>query len=348
MKSNHNQKVIESLLALPDQLSSAWQEGQFLNVKKLSGTKFKNIVCCGMGGSNLAMELVRSVYGHQLKVPVVLVRNYHLPTFAGKDSLIIISSYSGTTEETISCLREARSKKLKIFCLSTGGEIISQAKRYKLPYYLLDLKSNPSGQPRYGINSQIGILIALLSKLKIISATPREIEALSANLKNLNFSYWSKNGEANPATDLAAQLANKSIIIVSAQFLAANGHILANQINESAKQLAHPYLLPELNHHLLDGLAFPRSVSKATKFVFLNSSNYENNIHKRTAITQKILSRQKISFVNHFSPASSRLAAALEILLFGSWVSYYLSEINGVDPTDVPWVKFLKAELKKN
>jgi len=348
MKSNNSQKVIDSLLALPDQLSQAWQEGQFINTKKLSGAKFKNIICCGMGGSNLAMELVRSVYGNQLKVPVILVRNYHLPAFAGKDSLIIISSYSGTTEETISCLQEARAKKLKIFCLSTGGEIISQAKRYKLPHYLLDAKSNPSGQPRYGVGSQIGILIALLNKLKIILVTDREISSLTENLKNLNFSYWSKKGEANPATDLATQLAHKSIIIVSAQFLSANSHILANQINESAKQLAHPYILPELNHHLLDGLSLPRSVSKTTKFLFLNSSSYENNINKRVAITQKILSRQKIPFANYFASSSNRLAAALETLIFGSWVSYYLSELNGVDPAEVPWVNFLKTELKKN
>jgi glucose/mannose-6-phosphate isomerase len=347
MKSPNSQKVIESLLALPDHLSQAWQEGQLLNVKKLSGAKFKNIICCGMGGSNLAMELVRSVYGNQLKIPVILVRNYHLPAFAGQDSLIIISSYSGTTEETISCLQEARAKKLKIFCLSTGGEIVSQAKRYKLPYYLLDAKSNPSGQPRYGIGLQIGILIALLNKLKIIKVATREIDALSANLKNLNFSYWRKNGEANPATNLAAQLANKSIIIVAAQFLSANAHILANQINESAKNLAHPYLLPELNHHLLEGLALPRTVSKATKFLFLNSSSYENNINKRVAVTQKVLARQKIAFVNHFTSATSRLTAALEILLFGSWVSYYLSELNGADPTAIPWVNFFKAELKK-
>ena len=341
------QKVIDSLLALPDQLSQTWEEGKFLNLKKLSGTKYKNIICCGMGGSNLAMELVRDAFGGQLKVPVILVRNYHLPAFAAKDSLIIISSYSGTTEETISCLREARAKKLKIFCLSTGGEIIAQAKKHQLPYYLLDAKHNPSGQPRYGVGSQIGILVALLSRLKFIRINDREISSLIETLKQLNFSYWSKKNEATPATGLAEELAGKSLIIVGAQHLKANAHILANQINESAKNLAHPYFLPELNHHLLDGLELPRSVSKATKFLFLNSSAYEPGIAKRAAVTQKILSRQKIAFANYFAAADNSLAEALQTLLFGSWVSYYLSEINGADPTAIPWVKFLKTELKK-
>ncbi|HLD28166.1 MAG TPA: SIS domain-containing protein, partial [Patescibacteria group bacterium] len=136
-------------------------------------------------------------------------------------------------------------------------------------------------------------------------------------------------------------------ILVGAEFLSANGHIIANQINESAKNFAVPFVIPELNHHLMEGLLLPSAVTSRIRFVFFNSSLYHSENKKRFAITQQVLRRQQIKYMEYTINGSSRLEAALEILLFGSWLSFYLTVINEQNPTDIKWVDYFKAELKK-
>jgi len=336
--------VAQSLSFLPRQLEQAWQELKNYRLPP-SYLKVKNIAVCGMGGSNLSSEIVRSVYGGAMKVPLNLVRGYNLPGFVSRDTLVIISSYSGNTEEAVSCLKQAVSRKAKIFCLASGGEVISLAKKFKLPFYHFDLKFNPSNQPRYGLGSQLGAMLAIFSKLKIIKLTDRELSEAIVYLDKLNNSF--KNFQDNLAKELANKLYDHSLIIVAAEFLAANAHILANQINESAKNLAHPHLIPELNHHLMEGLALPKSVSRQTMFLFLNSSSYTPLVYKRFAVTQKVLVKQKIKFANHFVISDNKLLAALETLVVGSWLSWHLCNLNHQDPTALPYVNYFKQELKK-
>ena len=167
-------KVALSIGYLPRQLGQAWAE--VLKIKlPLAYAQCQQIVFCGMGGSNLASELVRSIYGAEIKKPFILVRNYNLPAFVNKNTLVIISSYSGNTEESVNCLKQAKDKKAKIFCLASGGKIMALARKNKLPFYKTNTKYNPSGQPRYGLGSQLGAALALFSNLKIIKIRVKKI-----------------------------------------------------------------------------------------------------------------------------------------------------------------------------
>ncbi len=347
LKSYQTYRVAESFLRLPEQILTSWTQAAELKLPARY-LQSQNLVVCGMGGSNLASELLQAVYADEIKVPVSLVRDYNLPHFVSKQSLVVISSYSGNTEETLSCLKQALKKKAKLVVISTGGQAISLAKKHQVPYLQLDKKLNPSAAPRYALGLQLGAILSLLTNLKILKVKLKDIQQAVSYLDLLNHMYVPESDiSQNIAKQVANSLENRLPVLVGADFLAANPHILVNQINESAKQLAVSYTLPELNHHLLEGLALPASLKPKLKFVFFNSSFYSIAIQKRFKITQKVLKKQEISYVDYLITSSDKLLTALEVLLFGSWLSYYLCVLNEQNPLTIPWVDYFKQELKK-
>ena len=188
IKKINNSPVAKSLSLFPEQLVDSWREAG--EVKLPSSYKdFDQIVFCGMGGSNLAPELIQSVFGSQIKKPVILIRDYHLPAFVNKNTLVFICSYSGGTEESVSCFHETRNRKAKIFCLASGGEIINSAKKNRLPYYQFSTKTNPSGQPRYGLGLQIGALLNILTRLKVINLSNQKIADLAKYIEELGIHF---------------------------------------------------------------------------------------------------------------------------------------------------------------
>ena len=261
---------------------------------------------------------------------------------------MVISSYSGQTEESLDCLNEALAYKAKVFCLASGGQLIITAKKHRLPYYLINKKFNPANQPRYGIGSQFGAMLALFDNLKLLKISDREIKQSAEYLSILNQTLKPDiNSNENFAKKLARELNGQLPILIAADFLSANSHILANQINESAKNLAQPYAIPELSHHLLEGLKLPTAVAVKMKFLFFNSNLYSAKISRHFTIVQKILKKQKIKFIDYSIIGDSRLSIALEALLLSSWLSYYLAILNGQNPTAVPLVDYFKKELVK-
>ena len=347
IKTLDKSRVAESIGNLPDQLWQAWEGTKNISLPA-NYAGFNNIVFAAMGGSNLASELARSIYGKTIRVSYVLTRDYNLPAFVDRQSLVIIDSYSGTTEETLNCFKIARHKKAKIICISSGGQLIKLAKKNKVPYYQINDSLNPSDQPRYDVGSQLGAVLGILNKLKVASIKASDIKEATEYLRNLNRAINPAAPYANNlAKKIAHEIKNKFVIIVSAEHLSANGHILANQLNESAKNLAVSFKIPELNHHLLEGLSFPPTVIAKTIFVFLDSSLYAPNIAKRFTVTQKVLSKQNIDSLVISARGQNNLISALETTAFGGWVSFYLSMINGQNPASIPFVHYFKAELKK-
>ncbi len=340
-------KVADSLSMLAEQIKDGWQKAK---AQKFPGShrQFSQVVFCGMGGSNLASEFVRSVCADELKKPMVLVRNYKLPPFVGRDSLVIICSYSGNTEEVLACFNRATERRAKIICLSVGGKLKLLAQKNKTPFVGFNEKLNPSRQPRYAVGTQLGTILGIFDDLGILKIKNEHIDLLADYAKTLNglFGLEAKTPN-NPAKQIAARLYGSLPVVVAADFLAANAHIMSNQLNESAKNLAWYNLLPELNHHLLEGLELPKTISAKLKFLFLNSNLYLPENVRRVKATQKVLAKQGIDFIEYGVSGGSRLLSAVEILAFGSWLSFYLAVLNGKEPAGVPWVDFFKKELKK-
>ncbi len=343
---DRNSLVIQSISALPAQLKQTWINSSKIKISP-QYAKVKNIIFCGMGGSNLASEMIRAVFSAEIKLPFILVRNYDLPAFANKDTLVIISSYSGNTEEPINCFKQALKIKAKIICIATGGKIAEIAKENKIPVLKMDEKLNPAQQPRYGIGSQLGASLNALNKCRIIKFSSSQINSICNQLEELNVKWSDKSANNNETKISAQKLKGFMPLIISADFLLPNAHILTNQINESAKTLCLFNAIPELNHHLMEGLELPKEIIKKIKVIFLESDLYSKEIKKRFSVTEKVLEKKGIKFLKQKFSGKDKISSGVEALCFGSWLSYYLSQINHKDPTLIPWVNFFKEKLRQ-
>ncbi len=341
------QNVLGSIKLLGQQCQQAWQEASLItfptNYKSIS-----NIVFSGMGGSALGAYVVKSLFSDKLTVPFEIVNDYHLPKFANEKTLVILGSYSGTTEETLSCASDAKNKKACITGLTVGGKLEQFFQDNSYPAYIFQPKYNPSNQPRLGTGYSVFGQIAILNTLNILDVSASEITNVVKTLEKGNQIYGINNKTAdNPAKKLAIKWQQKIPVIVSAEYLTNTGRVIRNQLHESAKCFAAYHDIPELNHHLMEGLTNPKNNPQLLSFLFLNSNNYSDKIKQRFTITKDVVTQQKIE-IDEFMPTNkSIITHAFECIQFGAYVNYYLALLYGVNPSKIPWVDYFKKRLNE-
>ncbi len=310
--------------------------------------KVQNLVVAGMGGSTLGAHIIKSLFFSELKIPVEIVNSYHLPAYVNSKTLVLVSSYSGTTEESIACFKEAKIKKAKILVIAAGGALADLAQKNKLPSLIFSTENNPCGSPRMGLGYSIFGQIILLSKIGLLKVSNAQIKQAVKIIEKYTKLFGAENPqEKNLAKQLAGKLGERSVWYVASEHLAGNAHTGANQINENAKRFAGYFLVPELNHHLMEGLLNPVSNKQELAFVLLESKKYDARVQKRYEITKQILEKNNLFFVNYECQEKDKLAQVGEMLVFTSFVSFYLAMLAGIDPTAIPFVDFFKAQLKK-
>lgn len=345
LKKFDEKGVISSIKMLPQQASQAWEEINDLKFsKKLSGAK--NIVVCGMGGSALGGRVVDSFVEKKIRAPIEIFTQYFVPNYVNQDTLVILSSYSGNTEEAISCAYDAVKRNAKIFGITTGGKMADFLKKENKDVYIYEPTFNPSKMPRLAIGYSIFAILALLSKTQFITLTENEIqtalEALSAYIKE--FGPRSKV-DNNLAKRLALKLQNKIPVLVSSEHLLGVTHVFKNQLNETAKTFSNLFDLPELNHHLLEGLKLPAKSKEVLHFLFLYSKLYTDRVAKRYPITQDVVEKNSVSHSLYSFNSNTKLEQILELLCLGSFASLYLAVLTGTDPSEIPWVDYFKKKL---
>ncbi len=339
----------DSILQLSNQCRQAWAEMQELKLPDGYGDNIDRVVLCGMGASALGIDIVKAIYTGFLPVPVEVVRDYHIPGFVNDKTLVMVSSYSGTTEEPLSCLAEAKTKGAKLFGIASGGKLAELFQSAGWPCYIFNPQYNPSNQPRNGLGYSIFAQFGLMVRLGLIKLSQETVDKVFATIDAKNQSLKIDIPQnSNPAKMIAGSLVGKIPVVAAAEHLSGNAHALANQINENAKTLAAYLLLPEANHHFLEGLTHPQNADQTVAFIFLESSLYSAPLKKRLAITKKLVEKRGIAQLSFCAGSDNKVAQAFETLTFGSWVSFYLAMANGVDPTPIPNVDFFKQEMARN
>nr|MBP9748675.1 hypothetical protein [Patescibacteria group bacterium] len=154
--------------------------------------------------------------------------------------------------------------------------------------------------------------------------------------------------EKNPAKKIAVALQGSAVLYVGAEHLEGSVHALTNQTNETGKQFACWFPLPELNHHLMEGLAYPKQLKKTTQAVFLSSSLYHPRVQERFALTEDVVRKNGLVTQEWHSAETSKLAQAAELLVFGGALTYYLGILHRENPSAVRWVDYFKQRLKKS
>jgi len=339
--------VYDSITRFQNQLDSSWQEVSMQTIKHTP--KGINKICvAGMGGSALAARIIKALGPLICQLPLEIVNNYRLPNWVDKKTLVILSSYSGNTEEIVSAAADAEQKKAHIFVIASGGQLADMAKDKDWDIYTINPQHNPSGQPRLGLGYSLGAHIGYLTRFNLIDADKLNRQLLSQivleSAKNLKHQVEFKQ---NPAKILADKAKNKAVIVFSANHLAGAAYAGKNHLNESSKTFATSFVIPELNHHLLEGLSLPDTFNQHTHFVLINSDLYPDKIKKRLQVTQEILEKQKYSLTVIKPDSNNMLGQALEVLIFFEYFSFYLAAVNHVDPSPIPWVDYFKKRLKE-
>lgn len=339
--------VLKSIDALPDQLKQSFAESLELKFTE-EYSQVKNIVICGMGGSQWPARIVGSLFKEKIKVPYIINSDYTLPGFVNKDSLVILSSYSGTTEESLVCGKKALELRAKLTGVTSGGEMENFLKQNKAPVYIFNPVNNPSGQPRMGFGYGVGAHLGLLLNLGLLDYDQKEIEESISRLSKLTENFRiDVAGENNPAKKLAKKLFNKSPYYLVGEFLTGIGNAIQNQTNENAKTISSYREIPELNHHLMEGLKHPEKNHEIAIFVFLFSSLYSKAIQKRFRITKDVVEQNKVETFWYELTGKTKLEQALETMALGNYMTTYLSVLYEEDPSLIPYVDYFKKKLKE-
>ncbi|MFH1173488.1 MAG: SIS domain-containing protein [bacterium] len=340
-------QVLASNEKMASQFFQAWQEMKLIRLPGVYA-RINNVVMAGMGGSGLTAHVIKSLYFTKLNLPLEIVNGYSLPAYVNKDSLVVVTSYSGNTEEALALFDQVLAKRAKILVITTNGRLAKLAHKAKVPLYHFNDSHNPSGRPRLGLGYTLAAQLAILKRLGWIKFGLKEL----AQIKEADEKYQERFGLANPfkknpAKYLAKQLSDQAIMVVASEFLVGNAHILANQINESANNFADYFALPEMNHHLIDSFAHPRINRRWLKFLFLESEFYGPENQVRVDATKEILAGNRIGFASYQAKSPSRLSQMFETLLFSAYLSFYLAILNKENPRSDPWVEDLKKRLAK-
>lgn len=333
--ANQN-SVLESIKLLPEQIRQAWEEIEKIKIPS-KFKRAKNIIVVGMGGSALGGRIIDSLKFEALKVPLEIINGYRLPAYAQKNSLVIASSYSGNTEETVACFIEAQKRKCPTFVISTGGKLAELAQKNKLAAYIFEPRYNPSGQPRLGLGYSIMAQLAFLAKCNLMSLEKTQVTELLSQLK--------KTKAEKTSQEIASKFKEKIIILISAEHLNGAAHAFKNMLNENSKTFSVRFSLPEMNHHLLEGLSYPIENKKILKFLFLESNFYDQKIKKRIKVTKEVLDKNEISWQSLKIQEEDRLIEVFKTVFLGGFISFYLAQLYGINPVLVPWVDFFKKQL---
>jgi glucose/mannose-6-phosphate isomerase len=300
------------------------------------------VIILGMGGSAIGGDVVRRLTLAESKTPVWVHRDYGLPPFLDESTLVIASSYSGNTEETISAFTPSLKTKAKKLVLTSGGRLKQLAESEGIPVFIIDYRAPPRAAfphsfiPLLGIFQKLGLLKDKSAELK---------EGLQIINKLSNDLIETTPLASNPAKQLATKLCCHLVVIYGAEFLAEVARRWKTQLNENSKTMAFFELFPELNHNAIVGYDFPPEVKDKLFVVLLHSAllNPRNRLHYEA--TARLLAKAKIKHEVVEAIGASVLAQVMSLILFGDYTSFYLAILNRVDPTPIDSIDFVKKYL---
>ena len=339
---NDPQDMAGYIRDLPKNLRDAWKKGFEFNLPEFP--PIKQILVCGMGGSAIGGDLLGSYLSELMPVPVSSWRNYGLPAFAqGENCLVICSSHSGNTEETLDAFETALARGCSIVAVSTGGKLEQKAADSAIAHWRFE----HDGQPRTAVAWSFGLLLALVQRLGLIDRQEDAIQnAVDVMLKQQTRLAPEIPLTQNPARRLAGQLMNRNVVVFGSGSLEVVARRWKAQINELAKAWASFEAIPEMNHNTLAGLLYPDALFEKTSAVFLRAGMDHPRNQKRIDLSMQFFLSAGIAVDAVEAQGSDKLAQMFSLLQFGDYVSYYLALAYGVDPTPVEILTRLKNAMK--
>lgn len=340
------ENMMGSIEELGNQIKHAWED--LKNIEFSPTAEIHNVVVAGMGGSGLGADVIRYLFKDEIKVPFNLIHDYSLPGHVGKNTLVVLSSYSGNTEEILACAEHAQKAEAQIMVVAAGGKLAEVAQENNYTFYKINPKYNPSKQPRMAIGYSVFGTIGLLSKAGIISLKESQVESvIKAIEKQVEQCKAEVKGEGNPAKALAFIMLDRRPVVVVSDFLEGAAHVTANQHNENAKAFVDYKVVPEMDHHLLEGLKYPKSNATNHIFIFVQSMLYHPKNIIRMQLTQNIIEDNEIDTLSVPLKDQTKIEQVFEMITIFAFAGFYLSMLEGINPSPIPFVENFKKELKE-
>jgi glucose/mannose-6-phosphate isomerase len=304
----------------------------------------RQIVILGMGGSAIAGDLVRTLLADCASVPIVVSREYDVPAFVSSETLVVASSYSGNTEETLSATEQALAAGARVLVISTGGRLARIAQERRLPL----IRFAYEAQPRAVLGYSLFLLLGALSALGYVGGRDLGVEdALAAIRARAAACAPERPTAENEAKQLALALRDSVPVVYGGGILAELARRWKGQFNENAKHWAFFEQLPELNHNAVIGYQYPAPAARAIRVLLLSSDLNHPRIRRREEVTASILERAGVAHRILRAEGGGPLAQVCSLAVLADFATYYLALVNGADPTTIENIDYLKAELAK-
>lgn len=333
------QDMLGRVKDLPKQVRDAWAITRAAKLPPQYGD-VRNIVVAGMGGSAIGGDLASALLQEELKVPMQVHRDYGLPGFVGRDTLVIASSYSGNTEETLTGLEEAKRRGAKVLCLTTGGRVAELARANGWPLVTFTY----AAQPRAALGYSLGLVLGVLGRLGFIRDLGADVEAALAEVAKLEERVH-EGARTNDAKKLAIALAGRIPFVYGVGVMGVMARRVKGQFNENAKNWAAFDVMPELNHNAVVGFPEPPVAKEALAVLFLRSERDNPRHQVRWDVTRELLDRAGITHHTLRFTGASALSEVLQLTYFTDHVTFYAALLNRADPSPVTSIDHLKQRL---
>ncbi|MFA4028508.1 MAG: hypothetical protein GDYSWBUE_000412 [Candidatus Fervidibacterota bacterium] len=325
------------------QIEMAWQRVH--EVLEPPKTNPSNIVILGMGGSAIGGDIARSLAQETAKIPIIVHRDYGVPACVDSSSLVIAVSHSGNTEETISGFEEAHKKGAMLFVIASGGKLIELAQQLGVPHFRYEC----SAPPRASLGFLLTPILALMKSVGVYQVDDGLISEAVYRLRELQTELDADTpSESNRAKQLAMRIHGHIGLILASSPLTAVARRWKTQMNENANAACFFEELPEMCHNTVVGLDHPSRLNGAVFVIMLRSSFSHERNKLREDIVAGLLKNTGVQCEQvSVNSADHPLCEALQLIMLGDFVSYYLALLNRVDPTAIVNIDYLKARLQK-
>ncbi len=319
--------------SLKDQLKDAKSIAESITIKNVK--PFNHIVITGLGGSGIGGGIVNDLVYNTIKIPITLNKGYELPASVDENTLVIVSSFSGNTEETVICLNQAIEAKSSIFCITSGGQVLETAQSLGLDYIQLPKAESPRTMLSYSITQMVYALNAynLLGDIDLDAQMNGAIALIETKTQDIQAT----------ADKLAKFFYKKLPVLYSVDGFSGVCERFRQQINENAKMLCWHHIVPEMNHNELVG--WTEKHDDISVLFMRNTSDHKRNA-VRVNLNKEIVAKYS-NTMEIFSLGENHLERTMYWIHLGDWVSIFLSEMNAVDAVEVNVIDFLKSELGK-
>ena len=335
------QGMLDAIAGLPEHCEHGWREAQKL---QLPGEyrQVRQVVILGLGGSGIGGDLLRTLLVAECPIPILVHRDYELPAFVGRQTLVVVCSYSGNTEEALVGFEQAVERGAALLSISSGGELTRRTRNRGIPLCTFLYET----QPRAALGYLLMFMLGVIQALALVRDKSEDVAEAVAVMR-----HWQKEiepcvpGGENAAKRLARHLQGHLPVIYAAEHLSEVARRWKGQFNENSKSWAAYDILPELDHNSVVGYPLPLDMARLAHILMLISQRYHPRVLQRCDITRELLQRHGYACDVIEARGESTLAQLLSLVHFGDYVSYYLAMLYGVDPWSIGNIDFVKKQL---